>query len=90
MVKDKWLIAESVDGVKQYIIHTEYPRFIAEILDGKDGQVIGNPEWIDRVSPETDVMTIARLMRQAGEALETYDDILEREEDEEEKDKGDE
>ena len=55
MVKDKWLIAESVDGVKQYIIHTEYPRFIAEILDGKDGQVIGNPEWIDRVSPEKSV-----------------------------------
>lgn len=52
-------------------MHTEYPRFIGEIFD--DGSIEG-VVWIDK--HEVSALDWARLMREAGEALDKYDQIL--------------
>ena len=79
MVKDKWLIAESVDGVKQYIVHPEYPRFIA----GEGGQMTKTKntkkaEW-DALHTHVALKkeTVARL-RRLGSYGETLDIIVSR------------
>ncbi|NIP26662.1 MAG: hypothetical protein GWN94_19825 [Phycisphaerae bacterium] len=69
---DKWLIAENVDGSRQYIIHTQEPRFIGEILDNEEGgKDVNEFIWLDE--PPLDVSFMARLMREAGEAINEYD-----------------
>jgi len=79
---DRWLIAENIEGSRQYIIHTHRPRFIGEILDNAEG---GNDVtdfiWLDE--PPLDVSFMARLMREAGDAINEYDLNLENENDEE-------
>ncbi len=75
---DEWLIAENIDGSRQYIIHTLTPRFIGEILDtANGGNEVKELEWID--PPPQDVSEAARLMRQTGDAIAEYDLILEEE-----------
>jgi len=77
----KWIIGENVDCNRDFIMHTEYPRFIAEIFDSDDGtyNIIGAPKgeviFIDE--PEPDVTAIAKLMREAGDALAMYDEVNE-------------
>jgi hypothetical protein len=79
----KWLIAEDVACEKWFIIHTEFPRFIGEIIENDDGsQTIGFPkgeiEMIDNYpADEKAAQKLAPLMRQAGEALTEYDEISE-------------
>lgn len=78
----KWLIAEDVKCTRWFIVHTEFPRFIGEIFDDEEtgGNIIGLPkgkiEFIDNVpiGEETHIK-LARLMREAGEALSDYDEI---------------
>jgi len=73
---DRWLIAENIESSRQYIIHTQQPRFIGEILDNEDG---GNDVteliWIDEPPPNAGFL--ARLMREAGDAINDYDSNLE-------------
>lgn len=77
----KWLIAEDVNCTRWFIVHTQFPRFIAEIFDDEEtgGSIIGFPKGevklIDK--PVPDAQKLARLMRQAGEALNDYDEISE-------------
>ena len=74
----KWLIAEDVSCLRQFIIHTESPRFVGEIFDDDEGigNIIGFPKgeiiWID--DPPMDASALAKIMRQAGDALMEYDD----------------
>ena len=79
---DKWLVAENIDGSRQYIIHTQTPRFIGEILDNEEG---GNEVtefiWLDE--PPADASFLAQLMREAGDAINQYDSNLETFHDEE-------
>jgi hypothetical protein len=71
-IKDRWLIAENIDGSRQYIIHTHKPRFIAEILDNEEGgNDIGEFEFIDE--PAFDAAALAKLGREAGDALVQYE-----------------
>ncbi|RKY23754.1 MAG: hypothetical protein DRP62_05295 [Planctomycetota bacterium] len=82
---DKWLIAENIEGDRQYIIHTHRPRFIGEILDNEvGGNDIAEFLWLDDPqkfykdkSPDELAATLAKLMRQAGDAINEYDRILE-------------
>jgi hypothetical protein len=69
----RWLIAESLDGEREYIIHTTSPRFILEMTDAADGSVEGTPaaQW-DEITPKE----AATLMREAGEAWRRYCDNL--------------
>lgn len=80
MTIDKWLIGESVDGVRQYIVHTQPPRFIGLIEDDDGTSVINQLEWIDEPvlggDPSSDAAAVAQLMREAGEALAEYDGCL--------------
>jgi len=80
----KWLIAEDVECSRWFIVHTEFPRFIGEIFDDEEtgGNIIGFPKgkivMIDNVPiDESAGPKIARLMREAGDALQKYDAINE-------------
>lgn len=69
---DEWLIAENIDGSRQYIIHTLPPRFIGEILDNDSGgNDVDNFQFID--DPPADAEYLAQLMREAGDAINDYD-----------------
>ena len=74
----RWLFAEDVKGKRQFILHTHEPRFIGEIFDNDDGgSDIENVQFFE--SPEIVAETaskMARLMREAGEALLKYDENL--------------
>ena len=70
-----WIFGEDHTGDRQFLIHTGHPRFIAEVFDILGGdQEIKVILWLDQ--PEPDVQTLARLMREAGEALAEYDQEL--------------
>ena len=72
---DRWLIAESIDSERQYIVHTHTPRFVAEILyDAEGGNYIDDFDFIDE--PPADPQYLAQVMREAGQALAEYDNNL--------------
>lgn len=80
----KWLIAEDVRCERWFIMHTEWPRFVGEIFEDEETGVetIGFPEgeieFVDQVNfGQKTAQKMARLMREAGEALELYDAINE-------------
>jgi hypothetical protein len=69
---DEWLLAENLDGSRQYVVHTQYPRFVGEIIDTDvGGSNVLDFEWLDE--PPLDATIMARLMREAGEAIAEYD-----------------
>jgi len=75
-VKDEWIVGESVDGQRQYIIHCLPPRFVAEIFDNDEGgNDIGEFEFIDE--PPKNAAALAKLARRAGDALAEHDQRLE-------------
>ena len=75
----RWLFGENMNGKRQFIFHTHEPRFIGEIFDNDSGgndienvQFIDDqPEIFDGIEKE-----LAKLMREAGEALAKYDEKL--------------
>ena len=76
----KWLIAEDVECSRWFIVHTQFPRFVAEIFDDEEtgGNIIGFPKgevvMIDQYPvDESAASSLAKLMREAGEALTRYD-----------------
>lgn len=87
---EDWLIAEGVDGTRQYIVHTCEPAFIAEIFDSDEapmlgeieyamttGQVLSHFYWYDEpVTSERDFMALCEA---AEWAVGEYDRILETE-----------
>ena len=64
------------DGPREFVIHTQWPRFIMEFVDG-----VGTPHFHD---PEAEIIAaelkagrepaklIARLMREAGDFYSNY------------------
>jgi hypothetical protein len=80
----RWLFGENIDGKRQFIIHTQEPRFIGEIVDTDDGfneitkvQFIDEPEFpLPAKKGGKLAKGLARLMREAGEALIKYDKNL--------------
>lgn len=78
MNSPEWLIGESVDGMRQFVIHCWPPRFMAEILDNDEGgNDITDFDFIDEPPKINDadkyVMYLAKLARQAGDAVVEYD-----------------
>lgn len=70
------MFAENMDGQRFFVVHTQVPRFIAEFCEGSDGYTGEVIQWIDHPREETAgdlASTVARLMREAGEALHEYD-----------------
>lgn len=67
-IKYRWLISESIDGSREYIVHTQWPRFIGLVEDDDGGVVINKIQWLD----EPHHGEAARLMREAGEAWAEY------------------
>lgn len=81
---DKWIIGSGLDMGAEYIVHTEYPRFIGMVQFAEEMVPSGITEitFMDDVRP--DAMEIARLMRQAGDAAATYYAALRMEDDDDE------
>lgn len=68
---DEWLIAEGDRSGRWYVVHTQHPRFVLEIIDADDGGYeSGECEVID-FTP--DAVLIARLARRAGEVFAQWD-----------------
>ena len=74
MSAPRWLFAEDTSGGRQFVVHTQWPRFVAEVLDAPLGeaQEIEVVQLMDEVG-NPDPQTIASLMREAGDALTEYD-----------------
>jgi hypothetical protein len=72
-VLEKFILGEGLgDTPRQYIIHTESPRFIGELFEDDAGSSyhLGETMWLD---PVTDAQIVARIMREMGEFLQAYD-----------------
>lgn len=81
---DEWMVGESIDGKRQWIVHTRGHRFIAEIIDDEEdilnppfeyqmrsGQWLCNFVWFDY--PPADLTIVCM---EAQEAIEMYDSNL--------------
>jgi hypothetical protein len=81
---DEWMIGESIDGKRQWIVHTQKPRFLAEIIDDdkdvfnppfeyqmRNGQWLCNFTWYDYPAEDITILCL-----EAEDAIETYDRIL--------------
>jgi len=86
--REEWLIAEGVDGTREYVVHTCEPDFIAEIFDSDKAPVVGEIEYGMTTSqvlsrfysygePVTSEREFMALCEAAERALSEYDRILE-------------
>ncbi|OHB64810.1 MAG: hypothetical protein A2Y76_13335 [Planctomycetes bacterium RBG_13_60_9] len=67
---DEWLLGESRNCARQYVVHTLPPRFVAEILYSPDlpgGYELGEFDWIDD-QPSSEPM-LARLIQETRDAI---------------------
>ncbi|TKJ35804.1 MAG: hypothetical protein CEE38_14465 [Planctomycetes bacterium B3_Pla] len=72
LFKDEWLVAEGSESGREYIVHTQHPRFVMEMCRYPDGTYeSGQFEYFDEC---LDVVLLARLARQAGLVFARYDD----------------
>jgi len=68
---DTWVFGENLFGDREYIIHNKYPRFIGRIEDNEEGGAdVIDIEFFDKV--KSDPLELAKLMRQAGDAVAEY------------------
>jgi len=86
---EEWLVAESLDGKRTYLMHLRWPRFVGRVFDEEDdegvldtlsvglpdGQSLAEIIWLDPVDLETHPAesALVDLARRAGEALAEYD-----------------
>jgi hypothetical protein len=89
---DEWLVAESLDGRRTYLVHARRPRFLTEVLDEEDvtgildglsyslpsGQSLARFAWLDSVDWQAHPVEpdLLKLLERAGEALAEYDERL--------------
>ncbi len=81
----KWLIAEHVEGGRNFVLHMEAPRLVFEAFDTDYGHEL---KWLDDGSeldwdcpPEIKAATLARAAREAGDAYLEYNRKLAEEND---------
>ncbi len=81
----EWLLGETVDGSRQFVIHTTSPAFLAEIFDEDDpagilsgitfsmpsGQHLGRFYWYDE--PVTEEQAFLELCSRAAQFIAEYD-----------------
>jgi hypothetical protein len=76
-MKDRWLVAQSIDGERDFVVHLEAPRFVVEIPEGDSELGIDSiVERIDEI-PGDDAHW---LLREATEAFAEWERRLEEEE----------
>jgi hypothetical protein len=74
---DQWLIAEGAESGRWFVVHTQPPEFIVEILDREDGGYESGEVQMREFC--ADASLLARLMREAGEQFARYDADLQKE-----------
>jgi hypothetical protein len=76
-IDEGWLVAQSIDGERDFVVHLEPPRFVVEIPDDdSDITLDGNILPIDEIPAED----AEWLLREAGEAFAEWERHLEAEE----------
>lgn len=90
MKYDEWIIGEGLESPgRWYVIHTQEPRFLVEIIDEDDprfldfgwtwalsnGQIAANPQFWD-TPPQGKALD--KLILSLGEILDDYDERLDR------------
>jgi len=89
---EKWLVAESLDGRRLYLVHGHRPRFVARIFEEDDpadvldslsyrlptGESLAGFVWLDAVDWQTHPVEpeLLDLLKRAGEAVAAYDERL--------------
>ena len=61
----KFLIADDIDQYRNYVVHTQPPRFIALVII-HGGHTVLDPHWIDPVE-NIHIDQVKEVMTQAGE-----------------------
>ncbi len=75
-MKERWLVAQSIDGERDFVVHLEPPRFIVEVREGNSElRLDGIIAMIDEI-PSDDA---ERLLREAAEAFTEWERRLEEE-----------
>ncbi len=73
-MKDEWIIGQSVDGERDYVVHLHPPRFIVEFVESDVGEL--ETGGVDLMDPADD-REIDHLLREAMEAYADWEDKLE-------------
>jgi hypothetical protein len=60
----KFLIADDLDSDRVFVVHTQAPRFIAEVKE-HDGKTVLDPEWDETPADFSDA-TVRELMQAAS------------------------
>ena len=75
-MNERWLVAQSIDGERDYVVHLEAPRFVVEIPEGDaDLDLAAHVLAIDEI-PHEDAEW---LLREAAEAFAEWERRLEAE-----------
>src|SRR3989339_1306779 len=71
----RFIFGENIDGKRQFVIHTQEPRFIGEIFGNDEGgSDIDNVMFIDQPDiHKNTAKDLAKLMSETGDALFEYD-----------------
>ncbi len=75
-MKERWLVAQSIDGERDFVVHLETPRFVVEIPDGDAALTLdGDVLMIDAIPAED----AEWLLREAAAAFSEWERCLEEE-----------
>ena len=73
----KWLIAEDVEGTRNFVLHMEAPRIVFELLEtdyGYELRCLDEGSELDWDCPiDVKLDTLKRAAREAGEAFQEYE-----------------
>lgn len=84
MQPPNWIIGDSIDGTRQYLLRAVKPCFLAQICDDDqarlaplsfalaDGRQLAHFQWFD---PQPQGAALTELLRQAAQAIHDYDDF---------------
>jgi hypothetical protein len=52
-MNERWLVAQSIDGERDFVVHLEAPRFVVEIPEGDEALSLdGVIAMIDAIPPD--------------------------------------
>jgi hypothetical protein len=75
-MNERWLVAQSIDGERDFVVHLEAPRFVVEIPEGDEALSLdGVIAMIDAIPPDD----ADGLLREAAEAFSEWEQRLQEE-----------
>lgn len=75
---DSWIVGQSVDGERDYVVHLAPPRLVVACVEGADGGIdIGEIDLIDPIDDDR----VNALLREALDVFARWERTLEDEDD---------